>query len=52
MKIWASLRHGITSEISAISVLIFAVSVILISIWYRIRNRIVGMEAQELLERP
>ena len=52
LEIWARLRRGITPEINAISTLIFAVSVILILIWYRIRTRGIGAEARELLERP
>jgi spermidine/putrescine transport system permease protein len=52
LEIWARLRRGITPEINAISTLIFAVSVILILIWYRIRTRTTGKEAQQLLERP
>jgi len=51
LEIWARLRRGITPEINAISTLIFAVSVILILIWYQIRTRTTGKEAQELLER-
>jgi len=52
LEIWARLRRGITPEINAISTLIFAVSVILILVWYQIRTRTTGAEAQELLERP
>jgi spermidine/putrescine transport system permease protein len=52
LEIWARLRRGITPEINAISTLIFAISVILILIWYQIRIRTTGKEAQELLERP
>jgi len=52
LEIWARLRRGITPEINAISTLIFAVSVILILIWYRIRTHSTGKGAQELLERP
>jgi spermidine/putrescine transport system permease protein len=52
LEIWARLRRGITPEINAISTLIFAVSVILILIWYQIRTRTTGKEAQEPLERP
>jgi len=52
LEIWARLRRGITPEINAISTLIFGVSVILILIWYQIRTRSVGRDAQELLERP
>jgi spermidine/putrescine transport system permease protein len=52
MEIWGRLRRGITPEINAISTLIFAVSVVLIIVWYRIRTRSVGREAQQLLERP
>jgi spermidine/putrescine transport system permease protein len=52
LEIFARLRRGITPEINAISTLIFAISVILILIWYRIRTRSIGHQAQELLERP
>jgi spermidine/putrescine transport system permease protein len=52
IEIWARLRRGITPEINAISTLIFAVSVILILIWYHIRARSIGKEPRELLERP
>jgi spermidine/putrescine transport system permease protein len=52
LEIWARLRRGITPEINAISTLIFAVSVILILIWYQIRARTTGKEVKELLERP
>jgi spermidine/putrescine transport system permease protein len=52
LEIWGRLRRGITPEINAVSTLIFAVSVGLIVIWYRVRSRGLGAEAQELLERP
>ena len=52
LEIWARLRRGITPEINAVSTLIFAVSVILILVWYQIRTRTTGTEAQELLEGP
>jgi spermidine/putrescine transport system permease protein len=52
LEIWGRLRRGITPEINAISTLIFAVSVALIVIWYRLRARTIGTQAQELLERP
>src|SRR5580693_3075238 len=52
LEIFARLRRGITPEINAISTLIFAISVILILIWYRIRTHSIGPQAQELLERP
>jgi spermidine/putrescine transport system permease protein len=52
LEIWGRLRRGITPEINAISTLIFAVSVALIIIWYRLRARTIGAQAQELLERP
>jgi len=52
LEIWGRLRRGITPEINAISTLIFAVSVLLIVVWYRIRTRGVGSEAQPLLENP
>jgi spermidine/putrescine transport system permease protein len=51
LEIWGRLRRGITPEINAISTLIFAASVALIVIWYRLRARTIGAEAQELLER-
>ena len=52
LEIWGRLRRGITPEINAVSTLIFAVSVGLIIIWYRMRASALGAEAQELLERP
>jgi spermidine/putrescine transport system permease protein len=52
LEIWARLRRGITPEINAVSTLIFAVSVGLIVIWYHVRARSLGTQAQELLERP
>ena len=51
LEIWARLRRGITPEINAVSTVIFVISVILILIWYQIRARTIGKEAQELLER-
>jgi spermidine/putrescine transport system permease protein len=51
-EIWGRLRRGITPEINAVSTLIFAVSVALIIIWYRVRTRGLGTEAQELIETP
>jgi spermidine/putrescine transport system permease protein len=51
LEIWGRLRRGITPEINAVSTLIFAVSVALIVIWYRVRARSLGTQAQELLER-
>jgi spermidine/putrescine transport system permease protein len=52
LEIWGRLRRGITPEINAVSTLIFAVSVGLIVIWYRVRTLGLGAQAQELLERP
>jgi len=52
LEIWGRLRRGITPEINAVSTLIFVVSVALIVIWYRVRTRSLGAEAQELLETP
>ena len=52
LEIWGRLRRGITPEINAISTLIFAVSVALLVLWYRLRARTIGAQAQELLERP
>ena len=52
LEIWGRLRRGITPEINAVSTLIFAASVVLIIVWYRIRTRSIGTEAQQLLERP
>ena len=42
LEIWGRLRRGITPEINAISTFIFAVSVTLIVIWFRIRTRSLG----------
>lgn len=39
LEIWGRLRRGITPEINAISTIIFAASVVLIVIWYRLRAR-------------
>lgn len=50
LEIWARLRRGITPEINAISTLIFAVSVALIVIWYRIRTRSLGADRKDFLE--
>jgi spermidine/putrescine transport system permease protein len=52
LEIWGRLRRDMTPEINAISTLIFAVSVLLIIIWYRIRTRGLGSGTQELLEKP
>jgi spermidine/putrescine transport system permease protein len=50
LEIWGRLRRGITPEINAISTFIFALSVALIVIWYRIRTRSLGAKPQDLLE--
>jgi spermidine/putrescine transport system permease protein len=52
LEIWGRLRRGITPEINAVSTLIFVVSVVLIVVWYRIRMRTIGTEAQQVLETP
>jgi spermidine/putrescine transport system permease protein len=52
LEIWGRLRRGITPEINAISTFIFAASVVLIVIWYRIRTRSIGAESSQVLERP
>jgi spermidine/putrescine transport system permease protein len=52
LEIWGRLRRDMTPEINAISTLIFAVSVVLIIIWYRIRTRGLGSGTQELMEKP
>jgi spermidine/putrescine transport system permease protein len=52
LEIWGRLRRGLTPEINAISTLIFAVSVGLIVIWYRVRAGGVGADARDLPERP
>ena len=50
LEIWGRLRRGITPEINAVSSLIFAVSVLLIVVWYRLRSRSMRSGPQELLE--
>src|SRR5437879_3492715 len=52
VEIAARLLRGIAPGLNAISALIFAASVILILIWYQLRPRTTGKEAQEVLERP
>jgi spermidine/putrescine transport system permease protein len=52
LEIWGRLRRGITPEINAVSTLIFAASVVLILVWYRVRTRSLSTEAQEFLGRP
>lgn len=39
LEIWSRLRRGITPEINAISTLIFAFSLAMILLWYRLRTR-------------
>jgi len=39
LEIWGRLRRGITPEINAISTLIFAFSLLAITLWYRLRTR-------------
>src|SRR5271169_3254248 len=51
LEIWARLRRGITPEINAISTLIFFFSMFLILIWYRMRTRKIGKDAQEFLQK-
>ena len=50
LEIWGRLRRGITPEINAISTLIFAVSVALIVVWYRLRARSMSSAPRELVE--
>jgi spermidine/putrescine transport system permease protein len=50
LEIWGRLRRGITPEINAVSTLIFAASVALIVVWYRIRTRSLGAPSEQLLE--
>ncbi len=45
LEIWGRLRRGITPEINAVSTLIFAISVVLIAIWYRVRTRAIRTTA-------
>ncbi len=39
LEIWGRLRRGMTPEINAVSTLIFAFSLAMIVVWYRIRSR-------------
>ena len=52
LEIWARLRRGITPEINAVSTIIFALSLIAIIFWYRLRVRAEGSAdiGAELLE--
>ena len=50
LEIWGRLRRGITPEINAVSSLIFAVSVLLIVVWYRLRARTMSLVSPEILE--
>lgn len=52
LEIWGRLRRGITPEINAVSTLIFAASVLLIVIWYRVRALSIGADSQDFLEKP
>jgi spermidine/putrescine transport system permease protein len=52
IEIWGRLRRGITPEINAISSLIFAVSVALIVVWYRLRARSMNSAPREFIETP
>jgi len=52
LEIWGRLRRGITPEINAISTIIFAFSLVVIVLWYRLRLRAEGSPeiAAELVE--
>ncbi|MBV9479672.1 MAG: ABC transporter permease [Acidobacteria bacterium] len=52
LEIWGRLRRGITPEINAISTLIFAFSLLAITLWYRLRTRTAAPRdlAPELME--
>jgi spermidine/putrescine transport system permease protein len=50
LEIWGRLRRGMTPEINAISSVIFAVSVVLIIVWYRLRRRSLASDPQQLFE--
>ena len=52
LEIWGRLRRGITPEINAISSLIFAFSLLAITLWYRLRTRTAAPRdlAPELME--
>jgi len=39
LEIWGRLRRGMTPEINAVSTIILAVSIILITVWYHLRTR-------------
>jgi len=39
LEIWSRLRRGITPEINAVSAAIFAFSLVMIVLWYRLRIR-------------
>jgi spermidine/putrescine transport system permease protein len=52
LEIWGRLRRGITPEINAVSTIIFAFSLVMIILWYRLRVRAEGSAevGAELLE--
>ena len=50
IRIYSEVRLGVKPEVNAISTLIFAVSVLLIIVWYRLRARSISSAPRELLE--
>jgi spermidine/putrescine transport system permease protein len=45
LEIWSRLRRGITPEINAVSAAIFAFSLVMIVLWYRLRMRVATGES-------
>jgi len=45
LEIWSRLRRGITPEINAVSTAIFAFSLLMIVLWYRLRTKDQGEQA-------
>ncbi|MGH9533085.1 MAG: ABC transporter permease, partial [Terriglobales bacterium] len=49
LEIWSRLRRGMTPEINAVSTIIFAFSLLMMLVWYRLR---VGGESAEPIAEP
>ncbi|MGH9603049.1 MAG: ABC transporter permease, partial [Terriglobales bacterium] len=50
LEIWSRLRRGMTPEINAVSTIIFAFSLIMMLVWYRLRVRSESAEPAEPMQ--